>query len=150
MALRGRRIKYFFNYGGWWVQEVLPFEFHQQVFKKIVSAGLNSLWQMRYQILVKNWIIDDLFNKKERVLVILVPEIIQPRIRIFFDEMRLSRSLRPLRLLRLLRSLRLQSFKAWKITPKDFRVIHVIEFSFILMFFKEKVLGRIMKYPVEF
>ena len=69
---------FFFNYGGWWVQEVLPFEFHQPVFKKVTLSGLNSLRQKRYQILVKNWIFDDPFHKKGQVLVILVPGMIQP------------------------------------------------------------------------
>ena len=83
------------------------FVFHQPVFKKIASAGLNSL----RQILEKNWIFDDPFHKKGPLLVILGPGLIQPSGSVdFFDEMRLSRSLRPLRLLRLLRSLRLQRF----------------------------------------
>ena len=68
----------FLNYGGWWVQEVLPFEFHQPVFKKVTSSGLNSLRQKRSQILVKNGIFDDPFHKKGQVLVILVPGMIQP------------------------------------------------------------------------
>ena len=70
------------------------------------------------------------------------------RISRFFDEMRLSRSLRPLRLLRLQRSLRLQ--KAWKITTDDCSVIQVPKFSFILMFWKQIFFVRIMKYQVEF
>ena len=49
MALRDRRIKTVLNYGGWWVQEVLPFEFHPQVFKKVASGGLDSLRQKRCQ-----------------------------------------------------------------------------------------------------
>ena len=40
--------------------------------------------------------------------------------------------------------------KAWKITTEGFRVIHVIKFRFIWMFWKEKVLGKITKYHVEF
>ena len=69
---------FFMNYGGWWVQEVLPFEFHQPVFKKVTLSDLNSLRQKRYQILVKKWIFDDPFHKKGQVLVILVPGMIQP------------------------------------------------------------------------
>ena len=40
--------------------------------------------------------------------------------------------------------------KAWKINTEDFRVIHVIKFSFIWMFWKERVLGRITKYHAKF
>ena len=36
--------------------------FLQPVFKKITSAGLNSLRQKECQILVKNWIFDDPFH----------------------------------------------------------------------------------------
>ena len=54
------------------------FVFHQAVFKKVASAGLNSLRQKGYQILVKNWVFDDPFNKKGQILVILVPGMIQP------------------------------------------------------------------------
>ena len=69
---------FFMNYGGWWVQEVLPFEFHQPVFKKVTLSDLNSLRQKRYQILVKNWISDDPSHKKGQVSVILVLGMIQP------------------------------------------------------------------------
>ena len=65
------------NYGGWWVQEVLPFEFHQPDFKKVASTGLNSLRQKWYQILVKNWTFDDPFDKKGPLLFILVPAMIR-------------------------------------------------------------------------
>ena len=83
--------------------------FHQPVFKKMTSSGLNSLRQKEYQISVKNWIFDDPFHKKGLVLVNWVPGMIKPSGLVdFFDEMRLLRSLRPLRLLRPLRSLRLQ------------------------------------------
>ena len=56
------------------------------------------------------------------------------RIRKFFDEIQLLRSVRPMRLLKPMRSKRLQGFKASKITIKDFRVIQFLEFSFVLMF----------------
>ena len=114
------------------LQEVWTFVFHQPVFKKLTSAGLNSLRQKECQIIVKNWIFDDPFQQKGTGIGHFGAEDDRTiRISKFFDEMRLSRSLRPLRLLRLLRSLRLQRFKAWKITPMDFRVIHVIKFSLI-------------------
>ena len=51
--------------------------FHQPVFKKMTSAGLNSLQQKVYQISVKNRIFDDPFHKKGPVLAILVPGMIQ-------------------------------------------------------------------------
>ena len=38
------------NYGGQWLQEVWKFEFHQPVFKKVLSAGLNSLQHKRLPI----------------------------------------------------------------------------------------------------
>ena len=44
----------------------------------MTSAGLNSLRQKEYQILVKNWISDDPFHKKGQILIILVPGMIQP------------------------------------------------------------------------
>jgi hypothetical protein len=73
----------------------LIFGFHQPVFKKMTSAGLNSLRQKEYLISVRNWIFDDPFHKKGLVLVIWVLGIIKPSGSIiFFDEMRLSRSLR--------------------------------------------------------
>jgi hypothetical protein len=49
--------------------EDYPFVFHHPVFKKVASAGLNSLRQNGNQILVKNWIFDDPFHKKGPLLV---------------------------------------------------------------------------------
>ena len=44
-----------------------------------------------------------------------------------------------------------RSSKAWKITTEDFRVIQVIELSFISMFFfGKKIFGGLMKYQVGF
>ena len=40
--------------------------------------------------------------------------------------------------------------KALKITSEDIKVIQVVEFSFILIFWKQLFLGRIMKYQDEF
>ena len=48
------------------------------VFKKVTSAGLNSLRQKVYRISVKIRILDDLFHKRGTVLVILVLGMIQP------------------------------------------------------------------------
>ena len=39
------------------------------IFKKVTSAGLNSLQQKEYQISVKNWIFDDPFPKKGPISV---------------------------------------------------------------------------------
>ena len=58
--------------------EGCPFVFHQPFFKKVASAGLNSLRQKGYQILVKNWTFDDPFYKKGPLLVTLGPGMIQP------------------------------------------------------------------------
>ena len=44
----------------------------------MTSAGLNSLGQKECQMLVKNWIFDDPFQKKGLVLVISVLGMIQP------------------------------------------------------------------------
>ena len=52
----------------------LPHQFS----KKLTSAGLNSLRQKKYQILVKNRIFDDPFHKKGLLLVIWVLEMIKP------------------------------------------------------------------------
>jgi hypothetical protein len=56
---------------------------------------------------VKIWIFDDPFHKKGPILVILMPLMIKPSGRKFFDKIRL---LRQVRLQRLLRSMRLQRF----------------------------------------
>ena len=58
------------------VPEVWESEFHQPVFKKVTKAGLNSLRQKGYHVLVKNWVFDDLFLKKLPVpdgLIITIP-----------------------------------------------------------------------------
>jgi hypothetical protein len=65
MALRGRRINYFFLV-------MVPSGFKSGghfIFKKVTSAGLNSLQQKEYQISVKNWIFDDPFPKKGPISV---------------------------------------------------------------------------------
>ena len=71
--------------GNFWVPK--PF------FKKITSAGFNSLQQKGYQVSVAIWIFDDLFHKKGPVGHFGARD--DPIIRIsIFDEMRLLRSLR--------------------------------------------------------
>ena len=61
-----------------WFQEVCTFVFHQPVFKKIISAGLNSLRQKEYQLSEKYWIFDDTFHKKGLVLILWVLGMIKP------------------------------------------------------------------------
>ena len=103
----------------------------------MTSAGLNSLQQKEYQISVKNWIFDDPFHKNRPVLVILVPGIIEPLGSVNFL-MKWgcwghwghwgcwgSRGHWGCR-----------GSKVWKISTEDFRVIQVLEFSFILIFWK--------------
>ena len=124
----------------------LPHQFS----KKMTSAGLNSLWQKKYQISVKNWIFDDPFHKKGLVLVILVPGMIKPSGWVIF----------------LIKwgcwghwghwgcwghwgHWGCRGFKGWKITTEDLRVIQALEFSFIFMLWKKVFLGRIMKYHIE-
>ena len=116
--------------------------FINQFSKKMTSAGLNSLWQKEYQISVKNWIFEDIFHKKELVLVIWVLAMIKPSGSVIF-----------------LMKWGCQShwghwgcwghwghwgcrgFKAWKITTEDFKVIQAFEFSFVFMFWEKCFLG---------
>ena len=137
MALRGRRIGNFLEL--WW----------------LVSSGVVGIWvsSTSFQkndigwpqqppteivlISVKNWIFDDPFHKKGPVLVILVPGMIQPSQSVMF----------------LMKwgckghwghggcwgcggHWGCRGSKVWKISTEDFRVIQVLEFSFILMFWK--------------
>ena len=100
----------------------------------MTSSGLKSLRHKEYQISVKYLIFDDPFHKKGLVLIIWVLGMIKP-----------SESVNIL--------MKwgcwghwgywghwghwgCRGFKAWKITTEDFRVIQALEFSFILMFWK--------------
>ena len=78
-------------------------------FKKITSAGFNSLQQKGYQVSVAIWIFDDLFHKKGPVGHFGARDDPIIRIRKFLGEIGLLRLWRPVRLQRLMR---LQSFKA--------------------------------------
>ena len=137
MALRGRRIENFLEL--WW----------------LVASGVVDIWvsSTSFQrnnigwpqqppteivlISVKNWIFDDPFHKKGPIMVILVPGLIQPSQSVMF----------------LMKwgckghwghggcwgcrgHWGCRGSKVWKITTEDFRVIQVLEFSFILMFWK--------------
>ena len=123
--------------------EVMTFWYLLLVFKKISLAGLNSLRQKGSQISLKNWIFDDPFHKKGPALVFLAPGIIQ-----------LSGS----------GSFLVKwgcwghwghrgcwgcwghwgcrGFKASKITTEDFRLIQVLELSFISMFLGKNFLVK--------
>jgi hypothetical protein len=61
-----------------WNAEIGNFWVRQPFFKEITLAGLNCLRQKEYWISVKNWIFDNPFYKKGPVLVIFVPEMIEP------------------------------------------------------------------------
>ena len=85
--------------------------FHQPSLKKNNIGWPQQPLTEKVSYISKNWIFDDSFHKKELVLVIWVLRVMKSSGSvIYFDEMRLLRSLRPLRLLRPLRSLRLQRF----------------------------------------
>ena len=120
-------------------------------FGEVTSAGLNILRQKGYQISVENWIFDDPFHKKGLVLIIWVLGMIQSSRSVIF----------------LMKwgcwghwghwgcwgrwgHWGCRSFKAWKTTTEDFRIIQAFEFSFIFMFWKKVVLSRIMKYHIDF
>ena len=127
------------------------FEFHQPVFKKVTSAGLNSLRKKKVPDISKKWIFDDPFQKKGLVLIIWVVGMISPSGSVIF----------------LMKwgcrghwghwgcwgcrgHWGCKGSKAWKITTDDCKVIQIPEFSFILMFWKQIFFVRIMKYQVEF
>ena len=116
------------------------FVFHTKIFKKLTQAGLNSLGQKGYQISVENLIFDGPFHKKGLILIILVLGMIQPSGSVIF----------------LMKwgcrghwghwgcwgcrgHWGCKGSKAWKITSEDFRVIPVLKFSFILMFWKKNI-----------
>jgi hypothetical protein len=76
------------------------FEFHQTLFKQLTSAGFNSIRKKGYQISVK--ILFYLLSISQKVTGVDnlgARNDLTIRISNFFDEMRLSRSLRSLRLL---------------------------------------------------
>ena len=113
--------------------------FINQFSKKMTSAGLNSLWQKKFQISVKNWIFYDPLHKKGLVLVIWVLGMIKSSESVDF----------------LMKwgcwghwghwgcwghwgHWGCRGFKAWKITTEDFKVIQGFEFTFIFMFWKKE------------
>ena len=150
MALRGRRINNFLESWCLVASGGLGIWVSSTSFQKSNIGWPQQPAIEKVLISVKIWIFDDTFYKKGPVLVILVPRMIQPSGLVFF----------------------LMEWgckghwghrgrwgcrghwgcwgsKVWKITTEDFRAIQVLEFSFIMMFWKEKN-GRIMKYHVEF
>ena len=104
------RLRFSISYLRWPIQKVMTFGFYQPVFKKVTLAGLNSLWQKECQISVKIGFLMIYSTKRDWYCYLGAKDDQTIRISNFFDETRLSRSLRPLRLLRPLRSLRLQRF----------------------------------------
>ena len=128
------------NYGAQWLPEIWKFEFYQPVFKRVALSDLNSFRQKGYQISVKNLIFDDPFHKQGLVLIILVLGMIQ-----------LSASVNFL----MKWGCRghwghwgcwgcrghwgCKVYNAWKIPSDDCKLIQVPEFSFILMFWKQKL-----------
>ena len=122
---------------------------HQKSWPKITLKY--SLWQKGCQISVKNLIFDDHFYKKGLILITWVLRMIKPSGSITF----------------LMKwgcrghwghwgcwgywgHWGGRSFRAWKTTTEDFRVIKAFEFSFIFMFWKKVFFGRIVKYTIEF
>jgi hypothetical protein len=77
MALTGRRIENLVNIYLAACSQGLPICVSSTSFQKKALAGLNSLRQKEYQILVKSRIFDDLFHEKGGVLAILALEMIQ-------------------------------------------------------------------------
>ena len=125
------------NYGAWWLQEVWKFEFHKSVFKKNNIGCPQQPPAKKMLKSVKIWIFDHLFHKNGPVLVILVPRIIKAA-DLVIVLMKWGcwghwghwgcwgcRGLWGCR-----------GSKAWKITTDNFRVIKILEFSFILMFWR--------------
>jgi hypothetical protein len=112
-----------------WNAEIGNFWVPQPFFKKVTSASLNSLRQKGYQILVKNWIFDDPFQEVNNIGHFCARDDPTIRIRMFFGEIGLLKHQRPVRLQRLMRSMKLH-----------FKVIQVLEFSFILKIpFEKKI-----------
>ena len=146
------------NYGVQWLQEDCTFVFYQPVFKKMTSAGLNSLQQKEHQISVKNGIFDDPCHKKGLVFVIWVLGMIKTSESVIF----------------LMKwgcwghwghwgcwghwgHWGCRGFKAWKITTEDFRIFQFLEFNnlrtninLFWCFEKKRKIDRIMKTHVEF
>ena len=151
MALRGRRINNFIRLWCLVASGGLHICVLSTSFQKNDIGWPQQPLQEEYQISVKNWIFDDPFHKKGLVLVIWVLGMIKSSGSVIF----------------LMKwgcwghwghwgcwgrwgHWGCRSFKAWKTTTEDFRVIKAFEFSFIFMFWKKNVLRRIMKYHIEF
>ena len=151
MALRGRRINNFIRLWCLVASGGLHICVLSTSFQKNGLVWPQQPLQEEYQISVKNWIFDYLFQTKGLVLVTWVLGMIKSSGSVIF----------------LMKwgcwghwghwgcwghwgHWGCRGFKAWKITTEDFRVIQVFEFSFIFMFWKNLFLGRIMKYYIEF
>ena len=137
MALRGRRIENFIKLWCLLASGVVDIWVSSTIFQKIDIGWPQQPPTELVLISVKNWIFDDSFHKKGPLLVILAPGMIQP-----------SQSV----MLLMKWGFRghwghggcwgcgghwgCRGSKVWKITTEDFRVIQILEFSFILMFWK--------------
>ena len=97
----------------------------------LTSLDLNSLRQKECHIIVKIWILDDLFNKKLLVLVILVPVIIRPsKSGSFFSEIQVLEAVEASEVAEATEVNEAgEVSKAWKIITEDFRVFQVLEFN---------------------
>ena len=151
MALRGRRIQNFLEL--WWLvaSRVVGIWVSSTSFQKSNIGWPQQPPTEIVLISVKNWIFDGPFPKKGPVLVILVTGMIQPsQSVIFFMKWGCEghwghggcggcgghQGCR--------------GSKVWKISTGDFRVIQVLEFSFILMFWKNIDLLDSWNFILEF
>ena len=135
MAMRGRRIDNFLEL--WWLlaSGVVGIWVSSTSFQKINIGWPQQPLTEIVLLSMKNWIFDDSFLKKGPILDILVPGMIQPWQSVIFL-MKWGckghwghggcwgcwghRGCR--------------GSKVWKITTEELRVIQVLKFSFILMF----------------
>jgi hypothetical protein len=137
MALRGRRIENFLEL--WWLvaSRVVGIWVSSTSFQKSDICWPQQPPTEIVLISVKKWIFDDPFPKKGPVLVILVPVMIQPSQSVMF----------------LMKwgckghwghrgcwgcggHWGCRGSKVWKISTEYFRVIQILEFSFVLTFWK--------------
>ena len=150
MALKGRRINNFIESWCLVASGGLGIWVSSTSFQKSNIGWPQQPPTEKVLISVKIWIFDDTFYKKGPVLVILVPGMIQPSgIVLFLMEWGCKGHWGHRGCWGCRGHWGCWGSKVWKITTEDFRVIQVLEFSFILMFGKKYFFGRIMKYHIE-
>ena len=151
MALRGRRIDKFVELwclvtlGGWeiWVSSTS--------FQKSNIGWPQQPSTERVSVISKNWIFDDLFQKKGMILIVWVLGMIQSSgSAIFLTEWGCWGHCGHWGCWGCRGHWGCRGFKVLKIITDDLTVIQVLEFSFILIFWKQIFFGRIMKYHVDF